>query len=102
MNAFLKIATLSVAAFAFGVSAQAAELDNASREVWGPAAPAQLATPTRAQTLVDTGRAAVKAEQARAWAAGELNFAYQEVYAVPLQRGSATTGELRMANRSRK
>ncbi|MET0210393.1 MAG: hypothetical protein ABW220_15210 [Burkholderiaceae bacterium] len=102
MNAFVKIASLSIAAALIGVSAQAAELDHASQEVWGSSAPAQVKLPTRAATLVDTSRAAVKAELVRARNAGEMDFAYQDVYSTPLKEGTTTSSDLRTAHRTAK
>lgn len=103
MNSFLKISALSIAAALIGVSAQAAEADRfdvAAMEVQGgPIAAPVIKIASKAERLVDTSRAAVKAEQARAWAAGEMDFGYTEVNGGAMPRGTATARELRMANR---
>jgi len=106
MNSFIKISALSIAAALIGVSAQAAEaerFDAAAMEVQGgPIAAPTIKIATKADRLVDTSRAAVKAEQARAWAAGEMDYAYSEVNGGAVPRGTARASELRMANRSAK
>jgi len=104
MNTFIKISTLAIAAAVVGVSAQAADLeriDAAAMEVQGgPIAAPVLKSPGKSEQLVGTSRAAVKAEQARAWAAGELDYAYAEVNGGALPRGSSSASEMRMAKRN--
>ncbi len=106
MNSFLKISALSLAAALIGVSAQAAEVerfDAATMEIQGgPIAAPVIKIATKAERLVDTSREAVKAEQARAWAAGEMDFSYTEVNGGAVPRGTTVARELRMANRSAK
>lgn len=103
MNSFIKISALSIAAALIGVSAQAAEADRfdaAAMEVQGgPIAAPVVKFASKAERLVDTSRAAVKAEQARAWAAGEMDYAYSEVNGGAVPRGTTTASELRMAFR---
>jgi hypothetical protein len=106
MNAFIKITALSIAAALVGVSAQAAEferIDAAAMEIQGgPIAPPVIRMQTKAERLVDTSRAAVKAEQARAWAAGDLDHAYVDVYGTALPNGTVKAGNLRMVTRNSK
>lgn len=103
MNTFLKISVIAVSAALIGVSAQAQTAsDNASNEVYGPAAPAAVSVAsTKALPVYNTGltRAEVRDEQARAWAAGELDYAQAEINGVMPQRGSVEAGKLRMAAR---
>lgn len=104
MNSFFKIAALSIAAAVVGISAQAAEferIDAAAMEIQGgPIAAPVIRMQTQAERLVDTSRDTVKAEQARAWAAGELDHAYVDVYGTALPNGKVKAGDLRMANRN--
>lgn len=102
MNDFISIAAVAIVVSTMSVAsyAQSRDFDAASMEIQGgPIAAPTITQPTRAQTLVDTRRAAVRAEQARAWADGELDFAELEAYAVPLKRGSVEPGSMRVAGR---
>lgn len=101
MNAILKISAVALTASLVGFSAQAQNLDNASKEVFGGVELPVVTLKAKAATPVaGTSRSDVQAELARARAAGELDFAYAEVNGSLPQRGSVTASDLRVAART--
>lgn len=95
MKSYLLLSALaaSAALFGTGVQAQSTTMSNADREIYGPAAPANVLvkSPT-------SSRVAVSAELARARSAGEMDFAYAELNGVLPQRGTVSAEEMRLAN----
>jgi hypothetical protein len=95
MKSYLLLSALaaSAALFGTGVQAQSTTMSNAEREIYGPAAPADVA----AKPVGAHSRAAVTAELARARSAGEMDFAYAELNGALPQRGTVSADELRLA-----
>jgi hypothetical protein len=95
MKSYLLLSALAASAALIGANAQAQStpLSNAEREIYGPAAPANVA----AKPVAPHSRAAVTAELARARSAGEMDFAYAELNGALPQRGSVSVDEMRLA-----
>ena len=94
MKSYLLLSALAASAALFGTAAQAqsSTMSNADREIYGPAAPADVA-----HKSAPHGRAAVTAELARARSAGEMDFAYAELNGSLPLRGTVSADELRLA-----
>ena len=94
MKSYLLLSALAATAALFGTTAQAQStaMSNADREIYGPAAPADVLAKSAPHS-----RATVTAELARARSAGEMDFAYAELNGALPQRGSVRADELRVA-----
>ena len=94
MKSYLLLSALAASAALFGAPAQAqsTSMSNADREIYGPAAPADVSLKSAPHS-----RAAVTAELARARSAGEMDFAYAELNGSLPQRGTVSADELRLA-----